>query len=119
MRFYTVIATTILSATVSGAAIDNRGPAKTPEVAKTAPETTEVEVAPKGFKFYEEEEDEEELSKRKAKHPWVWSVAYRPIGLPVGKREVEVQSFWGWSSPYRPIGMPIGKRYAETEAKFP
>ena len=118
MKFNAIAVTAILSATVSGVAIDNAAAARAAEITKAAlGTTTEVEIALKGFEFYDEDEDREDLDESETEHLWAWSPQRRPIGLPVGKREAEVQPSSGWSPPYRSIGLPISRRDVEPEAK--
>lgn len=114
MRFNAIIAATILAATVSGAAIANPAPQPT----EVASNTDDLFDLPEGSYFVEE--GDESLTKRDAKKVWVWTPPYRPIGLPVGKRDAEAApeaepeaGNWVWTPPYRPIGLPVGKRDAQ------
>jgi mating pheromone alpha-factor len=88
MRFNAVIAAYILAATVSGAALP------------VAEESTDI-AAPEapiddseGYDF-----DFEEFSKRDADPEAGWTTRpWRPVGLPVGKRDAEAEAEAGWTT---------------------
>lgn len=127
MRFNAVIAATILAATVSGAAIPNPAPEAVAEAIpeEITAETTEAPIETPDEEVYYYVYEDDSVSKREAEAApgggFRWSPAFRPVGLPVGKREAEAEAAPGggfrWSPAFRPVGLPVGKREAEAEAK--
>ena len=125
MRFNAVIAATILAATVSGAAIAQPAPT---EVAEATTETTvdgpsaeDLANFPEDIYYVEEGDEIEGTVQKREASDWVWSPKWRPVGLPVGKRDAEANpkakaQDWVWSPKWRPVGLPVGKRDAQPEA---
>lgn len=121
MRFNAVIAATILAATVSGAAVVNPAPT---EVAEATTETTidgpsaeDLANFPEDLYYVEEGDETEGTVQKREAGDWVWSPKWRPVGLPVGKRDAEAEAGdWVWSPKWRPAGLPVGKRDAAAEA---
>ncbi|RAR05822.1 hypothetical protein DDE82_003733 [Stemphylium lycopersici] len=106
MRINAVIASAILAATVSGAALPV--PSEATVSAETTPAAVEAEL-----EVPEVPEEENEFwvdwNKRDAdagKPSWTW---HRPYGMPHGKRDADAEAgkpTWTW---HRPYGMPHGK----------
>jgi mating pheromone alpha-factor len=96
MRFNAVIAAYILAATVSGAAL----PVAEESTDIAAPEAPIEESAPAEFDDSEDYDfDFEEFSKRDADPEAGWTTRpWRPVGLPVGKRDAEAEAEAGWTS---------------------
>lgn len=128
MRFNAVIAATILAATVSGAAIANPAPTEVAEATSDATETTidgpsaeDLANFPEDLYYVEEGDETKGTVQKREAGDWVWSPKWRPVGLPVGKRDAEAQpeaeaGDWVWSPKWRPVGLPVGKRDAAAEA---
>lgn len=127
MRFNAVIAATILAATVSSAAIANPASTEVTEATSDATETTidgpsaeDLASFPENLYYVEESNETEGTVEKREAGDWVWSPKWRPVGLPVGKRDAQPEAAaeadagkWVWSPKWRPVGLPVGKRDAE------